>query len=34
MAYSAVSCLDQQGRFDKQRWQEFRRVFETHVVED
>jgi protoporphyrinogen oxidase len=34
MAYSAVSCLDQQGRFDKQRWQEFRHIFETHVVED
>jgi protoporphyrinogen oxidase len=34
MAYSAVSCLSQDGLFDRQRWQSFKRVFETHVVED
>ena len=34
MAYSAVSCIDQQGRFDRQHWQEYRKIFETHVVED
>jgi hypothetical protein len=34
MAYSAVACLDASGRFDRDRWQEYRREFETHVVED
>lgn len=34
MAYSAVKCLNDRGRFDYQRWQSFRRIFETHVVED
>ncbi len=34
MAYRAVDCLGSDGRFDRQRWQEYRRVFETHVVED
>jgi protoporphyrinogen oxidase len=34
MAYSAVSCLNEAGEFDHNRWQDFRRVFETHVVED
>lgn len=34
MAYSAVKCLDDAGRFDRERWQEYRKVFETHVVED
>ena len=34
MAYCAVDCLDENGRFDRERWQQFRRVFETHVVED
>ncbi len=34
MAYSAVDCLDPNGRFDRERWQSYRRVFETHVVED
>ncbi len=34
MAYRAVDCLSDDGRFDTQRWQEYRRVFETHVVED
>jgi protoporphyrinogen oxidase len=33
MAYSAVECL--RGRvFDYAKWQEYRRVFSTHVVED
>lgn len=34
MAYSAARCLDAGGRFDRARWNEYRRIFETHVVED
>ena len=34
MAYSAVDCINENGSFDKQRWQDYRRIFETHVVED
>jgi protoporphyrinogen oxidase len=34
MAYAAVDCLDIEGRFDYDRWRDFRRIFETHVVED
>jgi protoporphyrinogen oxidase len=34
MAYSVVDCLGTDGHFDIQRWNEFRRVFDTHVVED
>jgi protoporphyrinogen oxidase len=34
MAYRAVACLDGNGHFDRERWQAFRRGFQTHVVED
>jgi protoporphyrinogen oxidase len=34
MAYAASNCLKSSGEFDSTRWAEFRRVFETHVVED
>jgi protoporphyrinogen oxidase len=34
MAYSAVDCLDANGAFDRERWLQFRRQFESHVVED
>ncbi|MEP7205404.1 MAG: FAD-dependent oxidoreductase [Casimicrobiaceae bacterium] len=34
MAHAAVDCLGADGRFDAERWQAYRRVFETHVVED
>lgn len=34
MAYAATSCLDRQGNFDRARWADARRVFETHIVED
>ncbi|MGH8507406.1 MAG: protoporphyrinogen/coproporphyrinogen oxidase [Gammaproteobacteria bacterium] len=34
MAYCAVDCLGDNGNFDRQKWQAYRRVFETHVVED
>jgi len=34
MAYAAVACLSRDGRFDRSRWVEHRREFETHVVED
>jgi protoporphyrinogen oxidase len=33
MAYAAVDCL-REGRFDEERWSEYREVFKTHVVED
>jgi protoporphyrinogen oxidase len=33
MAYSAVDCLDG-GKFDQAKWQKYRDVFATHVVED
>jgi protoporphyrinogen oxidase len=34
MAYGAVDCLSETGEFDKSRWQEYRKEFEKHVVED
>jgi protoporphyrinogen oxidase len=34
MAYAAVDCLGSEGRFDYDLWRDFRRIFETHVVED
>ena len=34
MALCASRCLGDDGRFDDAKWGEFRRVFETHVVED
>lgn len=33
MAYAAVDCLDGM-RFDESKWQDYRKVFATHVVED
>jgi protoporphyrinogen oxidase len=33
MAYAAVECLED-GDFNNQRWQEYREIFATHVVED
>jgi protoporphyrinogen oxidase len=33
MAYAAVDCLHG-GRFDLNKWREYRQVFSTHVVED
>jgi len=33
MAYAAVDCLGESG-FDRERWAGYRKVFETHVVED
>jgi protoporphyrinogen oxidase len=34
MAYAAVECLDRSGQFDRDRWGECRKKFESHVVED
>lgn len=34
MAYAAADCLGADGRFDRTRWRDFRRIFTTHVVED
>ncbi len=34
MGYAAAACLDAGGSFDRARWQQFREVFSTHVVED
>jgi protoporphyrinogen oxidase len=33
MAYAAVDCLREHG-FDAAMWENYRRIFETHVVED
>jgi hypothetical protein len=33
MAYFAVDYLTD-GRFDEDRWSEYREIFATHVVED
>jgi protoporphyrinogen oxidase len=34
MAYAAVDCQTDAGRFDRARWQEYRQEFAKHVVED
>lgn len=34
MAYAAAGCLSDTGAVDRQQWQEHRREFESHVVED
>lgn len=34
MAYSAAACLGRDGNFNAEEWRKFRRIFETHVVED
>jgi protoporphyrinogen oxidase len=34
MADGAVDCLNADGSFDLDKWHQYRRVFETHVVED
>jgi protoporphyrinogen oxidase len=34
MAYAAVDCFRDDGSFDRAKWDEYRKVFETHVVED
>jgi protoporphyrinogen oxidase len=34
MAYAAAQCLSPDGKFDRARWAEHRKEFETHVVED
>jgi hypothetical protein len=34
MAHAAVECLQRDGSFDDGKWQRYRNVFETHVVED
>jgi protoporphyrinogen oxidase len=33
-AHAAVDCLERDGRFDREKWRAYRRVFATHVVED
>jgi protoporphyrinogen oxidase len=34
MAYAAAACLDGAANFDRLKWQGYRKVFESHVVED
>lgn len=34
MAYAAANCLEADGRFNQARWQNYRQIFQTHVVED
>ena len=33
-ALAAVRCLQRDGAFNRARWRSYRRIFETHVVED
>jgi hypothetical protein len=33
-AYAANDCLDAGGDVDRQRWAQYRREFDAHVVED
>ncbi|MDR9364408.1 MAG: FAD-dependent oxidoreductase [Balneolaceae bacterium] len=33
-AYSAVDCIDDEGEFDDEKWEEYREEFKTHVVVD
>ncbi len=34
MAYAAVDCFSPDGTFDEEQWKMYRKIFETHVVED
>ena len=34
MAHAAAECLRDDGQFDGAKWSAYRRIFETHVVED
>jgi protoporphyrinogen oxidase len=34
MSYAAAGCFSSEGKFDRARWAEHRKEFETHVVED
>jgi protoporphyrinogen oxidase len=34
MGYAACDCLRPDGSFDRARWAEYRKEFESHVVED
>jgi protoporphyrinogen oxidase len=34
MAYALEGCLDDSGNLDRRRWEECRRAFQAHVVED
>lgn len=34
MAYAACECLSASGEFDRDRWAQYRRRFQEHVVED
>ena len=34
MAYSASECVTEHGEWNRKRWSECRRQFESHVVED
>jgi hypothetical protein len=34
MGYAASKCLDENGEFNRERWRQYRKEFESHVVED
>jgi protoporphyrinogen oxidase len=34
MAYAAVNCLNEFGHFEAAKWQNYRKIFNMHVVED
>jgi protoporphyrinogen oxidase len=34
MAYGAADCIDAEGRVDRAKWNRYREMFATHIVED
>jgi protoporphyrinogen oxidase len=34
MGYCAANCICDNGRFDSNKWESYKRVFDNHVVED
>jgi protoporphyrinogen oxidase len=34
MAYSAVDCMNGKGFFNREKWQDYRKIFNNYVVED
>jgi protoporphyrinogen oxidase len=34
MGFCAANCVSKNGEWDKEKWDEYRQVFKTHVVED
>jgi hypothetical protein len=35
MGYAAADCLNQEGKLDRNKWQNYyRKIFDAHIVED